>query len=219
MGRTRWVFWMVALVGPWGAAGAEAPAPKLKAPPLKQLTAAPEMARIKAALSKKITFDFVETPLRDVVTFLGQTLGVNIVLDPTLDPGKPVTLRVGQMAGGHAIAWVARLAGGEMRIEDGAVFIGPPKPKGPLGEPRLFGKAQLKLGKLAAVEIYLYEDLMDPELRRLLTHALRMHLVEQLHEAERRMKGEEGERERMRQLKEQRLRKLDGGAKPNAGQF
>jgi len=198
--------WLLVLGVLWGLClGAEAPV--LRAVPPKH--ASPETAKIKAALGRQISFDFVQTPLRDVVTFLAQTLGVNIVVDPALDPGKPVTLRVANMAGGHALAWIARLAGGQMRVEDGAVFIGLP-PKGQGAGTRLLGKVQLRVGKLGAVEVYLYEDLIDPELRRLLTNALRIHLVEQLREAERRLEGEEAERERLRVLKEQKFKKPEG---------
>ncbi len=203
MRTTEAVIAAIVLSGAWCVVGGEAPAPRPKAPLLRQAGPPPEMAQLKAALAKKVTFDFAETPLRDVLTFLSQLLGINIVLDPAVDGDKPVTLRVNEMASAQALSWVARLAGAQMRVENGAVFIAPPpRLKGPGREPRLLAKAQLRLGKLGVVELYLYDDLLDPDLRHLLVQALRVHLAEQLREAERRLEAQEREQERFRRREE-----------------
>ena len=203
MRTTGAVIAAIVLSGGLCVVGGEAPTPRPKAPLLRQAGPPPEMAQLKAALAKKVTFDFAETPLRDVLTFLSQLLGINIVLDPALDPDRPVTLRVNDMAGGHALGWVARLVGGQMRVENGAVFIAPPpRPKGPGGESRLLGKAQLGLGKLGTVELYLYEDTLDPDLRHLLMETLRAYLAGQLREIERRLEAQEREQERFRRREE-----------------
>ncbi len=219
MSRGGWFAALVVLVVCCWVWGGEGPKQVLRPKPLlPKPVAAPETARTKAALNKKLSFDFVETPLRDVLTFLGESLRVNIVLDPALDPGTPITLRVKDMSGGNALSWIARLAGGEMRVEDGAVLVAPPKDKR-AGQGRLLGKFQVRVGKLGMVELYLYDDLIEPDLRRMLAHVLRVHLAEQLQQAEQRIEMERAEREKLRKLKEQKLRKPERGKEQKGGQF
>lgn len=84
---------------------------------------ADENAAIKKALAKRISFDFVETPLGDVMGFFRGLLKVNIVVDPALDRMTAITMKVKDMRTAHALAWVAELAGAKMAIEKGVVYI------------------------------------------------------------------------------------------------
>ena len=60
---------------------------------------------VKEQMEKRISFDFVDTPLADVVAFLNNLTGVNMVLDPAAVEGDdvPVTLKVNDMRLGAAL--------------------------------------------------------------------------------------------------------------------
>jgi len=84
--------------------------------------------RIREALRKKVTFDFVETPLQDVVNFLSALVDVTIVLDSSAVKDAPnVTLRVGDMELGQALTWIMKLTGLAYTLQDEAVFITKPE--------------------------------------------------------------------------------------------
>ncbi|MBM4032351.1 MAG: hypothetical protein FJ291_11250 [Planctomycetes bacterium] len=139
-------------------------------------------AKIKEVLrAKRVTFDFVETPLVDVMNFMQALIGVNLVLDPGLDKQAAVTLRVNDMAVGQALQWIARLVGGRVDVRDGAVVVepardegrerGPREPPGPERPPhpgRPFARATIALGPGFNIEMELGEDDLRPEVRQLL---------------------------------------------------
>jgi hypothetical protein len=81
--------------------------------------------RVYQQLEKKVSFDFVDTPLADVVAFLQNLTGVNMVLDPASVQGQdvPVTLKVSDMRLGAAVDWILRLASLSYTLRDEAVFI------------------------------------------------------------------------------------------------
>jgi hypothetical protein len=80
--------------------------------------------RIKEALNKKVTFDFVETPLQDVVNFLSSLVDVTIVLDtPAVKDAPNVTLRVNEMRLQSALNWILKLVALKYTLKDEAVFI------------------------------------------------------------------------------------------------
>ncbi|HUT35520.1 MAG TPA: hypothetical protein VNE39_18675 [Planctomycetota bacterium] len=147
--------------------------------------------RIKDILrTKKVTFDFVETPLADVMNFMQALLGVNLIVDPGLDRRAAVTLRVNEMPVGQALQWIARMVGARADVRDGAVVIEPargdgrePGPRGrPDGEPppgprRPFGRATLSLGPGLSIEMELGEDDLRPEARQLLLFLLHRQIV------------------------------------------
>ena len=69
----------------------------------------PWMDELRVKLTDRVTFDFVETPLRDVVAFLQQITGANIVLDEDAVadlPNPEVTLKVTDMELSQALEWV-----------------------------------------------------------------------------------------------------------------
>jgi len=85
----------------------------------------PELTtRLKEALERSVSFDFVETPLGDVVIFLQQISGVSIILDNLQELGKrEITLKVTDMELGKAIDWIVKQAGLAHRFRNRAIFI------------------------------------------------------------------------------------------------
>jgi hypothetical protein len=72
---------------------------------------------------RTLSFDFVETPLQDVVSFIAALVDATIVLDPDLDPDRPVTLRLTDVSAASALHWVARVVEAEVEMRQGAVFL------------------------------------------------------------------------------------------------
>jgi len=85
----------------------------------------PWEANIREAMNKKISFDFVETPLQDVISFISSLAGVTIVLDSEAvkDEPRSVTLRVNDMRLQSALNWVLKLVGLRYGLKDEAIFI------------------------------------------------------------------------------------------------
>lgn len=85
-------------------------------------------ANVIGGLQSPVSFDFRDTPLEDVLAFLRQGSGVNIVLDHralgALDDARaPVTLRVNGMRTSDALAWALNLVGLEHKYSDGAIIV------------------------------------------------------------------------------------------------
>jgi hypothetical protein len=89
----------------------------------------PALARVHEAMSKKISFDFVETPLRDVIAFVSHLGALTVVLDPQAVEGKAltVTLKVDDMRLESALAWALRPAKLQSVVMDEAVFVTTPE--------------------------------------------------------------------------------------------
>ena len=91
---------------------------------------------MRKKLQKKVTFEFVDTPLIDAIGFVRDTAKVNIVIDPKVLAGGPptVNLRVTDMSLDLALEWILKLADLGYSLHDNAVFISKPgdaeKPKG-----------------------------------------------------------------------------------------
>ena len=88
-------------------------------------------ALIRKRLQRKVSFEFVETPLSEALQFLQALMQVNIILDPKAfetggDPTMPITLRVTDMKVGTALGWILRLADLEYAIMDEAIFVSAP---------------------------------------------------------------------------------------------
>jgi len=140
--------------------------------------------------TKKVTFDFVETPFADAVAFLQALVNVNIVVAPDVKKEQHFTLKVNDMTVGQALQWMVKLVGARMVVRDGAVFISADRRGGnaPLNLPgardvrfhRMVGKAVINLGPAASVEFYLYEEDLAPELREAVLKALQKALAAEL---------------------------------------
>ena len=66
--------------------------------------------KLRANMEKRISFDFMETPLTDVAASLSDLTGVKIQFAPEVEAKKLlVTLKASEIRIGSALAWVARL--------------------------------------------------------------------------------------------------------------
>ena len=85
--------------------------------------------RIREALARKVTFDFIETPLPDVVSFLGTLTDASMVLDTDAVRGQAptVSLRVQNMRLDAALNWVCKLTGLRYTLRDEAIFLARPE--------------------------------------------------------------------------------------------
>ncbi|HUU95490.1 MAG TPA: von Willebrand factor type A domain-containing protein, partial [Phycisphaerae bacterium] len=96
------------------------------------LTQAPTDAStiLQQKLQQKISFDFVETPVQDVVTFLKQVSNTDIVLDGKAIaalPNSEVTLKVTDMSLAQALDWITRMVGLEYKTANGRIELTAPK--------------------------------------------------------------------------------------------
>jgi len=84
---------------------------------------------LAARLKQPISFDFVETPLPDILAFFSGLTDAPIVLDPRAvqHDGAEVTLKVTNMPCDRALRWIARLLGLVWFWCDGAVFVTTPE--------------------------------------------------------------------------------------------
>jgi len=156
--------------------------------------------KISALLkTKKVSFDFVDTPVGDALAFMQNLLGVNIVVGPDVDKQHALTLRVNDMNVGSALQWMAKLVGARVEVKDGAIFIGgageekgrPPKKKGEEAAARLApgkarvhqgtrGRAEIKLDDDVTIELYLSDDDLEPEFRQMLLKLLHKRIAHEL---------------------------------------
>jgi len=95
----------------------------------RELQAGPPGAAVNLArkLETKVSFDFVETPFPDAVTFLQQITGATIIMDvkPAAElRGKDVTLRMNDAKLSDALKWIARQSGLSYKLVDDVILIG-----------------------------------------------------------------------------------------------
>jgi type II secretory pathway component GspD/PulD (secretin) len=86
----------------------------------------PWMAALNDRLEQRVTFDFQDQSFEDVVAFLRQVTGVNIVVAPQVlaaAGGGTVTLKVREMRFRDALKWILEITGQYMAIQDQAIFI------------------------------------------------------------------------------------------------
>ena len=87
----------------------------------------PWMPDLKTKLETKVSFDFVETPLQDVVTFLQQITNATIILDARSMSGlaaPEVTLKVTEMKLSQALDWILKQVGLQYALKEQAIYIG-----------------------------------------------------------------------------------------------
>ena len=169
-----------------------------------------ETAKILEVLkTKKVSFDFVETPLGDALAFIQGVLDVNMVVAPNVQRDTPLTLRVNNMAAGTALHWMLKLVDAEMDVREGAVFVTvvkggdrlnakaakvkkgiDPRVKGTQGRP--LGKARVRIGEGAEIEFTVYEDDLGPELRAKLLELLQRSIEKELKKLKAEPKQEKG---------------------------
>jgi hypothetical protein len=111
-----------------GGEGEEPPAPgKTEAPPAPK---APADAALQAALSKRISVEFIDKPLGDVATELRNTLGVDVAVDPRAAE-RTVLLALHDIKAGFALSWIAEITGTGLTIEKRTIRFMPAGPNDP----------------------------------------------------------------------------------------
>lgn len=87
----------------------------------------PWKQEIRKKLARRVSFEFVDTPLSEALQFLNSLTKVNIILDPKVAAEgadkTPITLRVQDMEMETALKWILRLAELEYDLRNQAVFI------------------------------------------------------------------------------------------------
>lgn len=110
--------------------GADTPVPTTPAPvALAPVAPAPATPAVKAVhdftkqLDQEISFDFVDTPLVDVLSFLHTVSGLNFVVDPAISPAETslVTLKGDKMKIRHVLKFVGALTNTTIVIDHGTL--------------------------------------------------------------------------------------------------
>lgn len=86
----------------------------------------PELER---ELEQPVSFDFIATPLEDVVAFLRGMRDVNIVLDPAAVEGRnmDITLELEEVRLKDALDWILRMVDLEYTLDRNAIYISTPE--------------------------------------------------------------------------------------------
>lgn len=86
---------------------------------------ASEMNRDESALlNQRLTFDFRDAPLTEVVDFIREVSKINMVLAPALIlSSPPITLKSSNMTLGNVLHWVTKLSHTNYGFLNGALFI------------------------------------------------------------------------------------------------
>jgi type II secretory pathway component GspD/PulD (secretin) len=88
--------------------------------------AEPWLAALNDRLEQRVTFDFQDQSFEDVVAFLRQVTGVNIVVSPQVianGGGGTVTLKLQNMQFRNALKYILDITGWHMAIQDQAIYI------------------------------------------------------------------------------------------------
>ena len=85
----------------------------------------PWVAQLNERLNQRITFEFQDTALEDVINFLRQVTGTTIVVAPDVAAagGGTVSLKVKDMRFGDALKWILELTNLKMALQNQAIFI------------------------------------------------------------------------------------------------
>jgi type II secretory pathway component GspD/PulD (secretin) len=86
----------------------------------------PWMQALRDRMTQPISFSFADTSFDDVVAYLRQVTGNNIIIDPGVTAGNgvsPITLKVDQMHFGDALKWILELTNLHMALQDHAIYI------------------------------------------------------------------------------------------------
>jgi Flp pilus assembly secretin CpaC len=84
---------------------------------------------IRKKLTRKVTFEFVDTPLDEAISFLRSLANVTMIVDPKVIAGgaPAINLRVTDMSLDLALEWILKLADLEYALKDNAIFISKPQ--------------------------------------------------------------------------------------------
>ena len=86
---------------------------------------ATKMNRAESArLNQRLTFDFRDAPLTEVVDFIREVSKINMVLAPAVIlSSPPITLKSSNMTLGNVLHWVTKLSHTNYAFLNGALFI------------------------------------------------------------------------------------------------
>jgi hypothetical protein len=95
---------------------------------------------LQKKLERKVSFEFVDTPFKDALTFIRQLADANMVIAPeAVQAGlgeQAISLRVRDMELSKALGWLCQVAGSKYELRNGAVFIFRPAPPEGAAAPR-----------------------------------------------------------------------------------
>ena len=79
---------------------------------------------IAAKLNQRVTLDFQDAPLTDVIDFLRSVSHINIVVAPAVILSAPsITLKAKDMSLGNTLHWLTKLSNTHMGFIHGALFL------------------------------------------------------------------------------------------------
>jgi tetratricopeptide (TPR) repeat protein len=118
---------------------------------------------LRKKLEKKISFEFVQTPLGEAINHLEKESGVKMVIDPTAAEAarKPITLRLNQATVSLALQWVLKLAGLGYDLRENAAFISTPEALAPEVKMVIYDVQDLPVGAATVAEMI--KALVKPE--------------------------------------------------------
>jgi len=111
---------------PDGAARDDNPSVEAQAPkPPNFVPLGPNWRRqvARRLVTKKVTFEFVDVPLEQVLQYFRAQIGVNLVVAPDVNQQELVTLEVRDMTLFYALKWVLNLHGLHCTLKDEALYI------------------------------------------------------------------------------------------------
>lgn len=82
--------------------------------------------KLREMLERRVTFEFVDTPLSEAIAFLGTLTKWNWIMDPETAGSKgstPITLKVTDMTLARALKWIGRLADVDYVMKDNAITV------------------------------------------------------------------------------------------------
>jgi len=83
----------------------------------------PEVARALDALTKKINFEFDDTPVTQALEYLNTIGNVKAANPPRPNESSHVTMKASSMSAGNALRWLARLSGERIILRDGQLGL------------------------------------------------------------------------------------------------
>jgi type II secretory pathway component GspD/PulD (secretin) len=85
----------------------------------------PWVAQLRERLEQRITFEFQDTGLEDVINFLRQVTGTTIIVAPDVIAagGGTVTLTLKDMRFGDALKWILQMTNLKMALQNQAIYI------------------------------------------------------------------------------------------------
>jgi type II secretory pathway component GspD/PulD (secretin) len=83
----------------------------------------PWVAQLNERLNQKVTFNFEDETMEDVIKFLRLTTGTTIILAPDVTAAPPVKLKVDGMRFGDALKWILEGASLKMALQNEAIYI------------------------------------------------------------------------------------------------